>query len=83
MDLYPDENLAAFVASIVTYFDELIELIINRGSHKRHHGRDGFEKLCTQQKLIETLLRGVEKLRDPNLSNIYWTPLYTELRIWL
>ncbi|CAF1463484.1 unnamed protein product, partial [Rotaria sordida] len=48
-DLYPDENLAALISSFVIYFNELVEVIINKGSRYRHHGNADLEPLFTQQ----------------------------------
>jgi hypothetical protein len=81
-DLYPDENLGKLIASIVTHFEQLVEVIINKGSHNRHHGNRDLEILFTQQKYIENLLRNIAKLRDSNRTNIFWTH-FTELQIWL
>jgi hypothetical protein len=81
-DLYPDENLGRLAASIVTHFEQLIELIINKGSHNRHHGNVNLEILFTQQKYIENLLRNIPKLCDSSRTNIFWTH-FTELQIWL
>ena len=81
-DLYPDENLAALISSFVIHFNELVEVIINKGSRYRHHGNQDLEPLFTQQKYIERFLRNSDKLRDSNQTSIVWTR-FTELRIWM
>jgi hypothetical protein len=81
-DLYPDENLAKLVTEIVICFEQMVELTINKGSHCRHHGIQGFQILRTQQKTIENFLRNTIKLCDPNRTHIFWT-CYSELQIWL
>jgi hypothetical protein len=81
-DLYPDENLGRLVASIVTHFEKLIGVIINKDSHNRRFGIRGLDLLFTQQKHIENLLRNTPKLCDSNRPNIFWT-YFTELQIWL
>ena len=36
-----DENLAELIISLVTYFEELVEIIINKGSTYRRDGVQG------------------------------------------
>lgn len=81
-DLYPGEKLATLISSFVIHFNELVEVIINKGSRFRHHGNENLKRLFTQQKYIERFLRNSEKLRDSNQTSIVWTD-FTELRIWL
>jgi hypothetical protein len=76
-ELYPDENLAKLIISIVTHFEELVEVTINKGSHFRH-----CEISFAQQKIVENLLRNTNMFRNPNRTNIFWTH-FTELQIWL
>ena len=66
----------------MTHFEELVEVIINKGSHYRHHGNRDLEILVKQQKYIENLLRNTAKLCDSDRTNIFWTH-FTELHIWL
>ncbi|CAF2123836.1 unnamed protein product [Rotaria magnacalcarata] len=81
-NIYPDENLAKLIASIVTHFEQLTEFIINKGSNSRHLGVQGIELLRTQQQYMESFLRNIDKLRDSNRTSITWTH-FTEFRIWL
>jgi hypothetical protein len=81
-DFYPDENLAKLISSFVIHFNELVEVIINKGSRFRHHGNGDLEPLLIQQKYVEGLLTNSEKLRDSNQTSIVWT-YFTEIRIWL
>ncbi|CAF2095168.1 unnamed protein product, partial [Rotaria magnacalcarata] len=43
--LHPDENLAELIISLVTYFEQLVEIIINKGSSYRRDGFHGLDKL--------------------------------------
>ncbi|CAF1036735.1 unnamed protein product [Rotaria magnacalcarata] len=80
--LHPDENLAELIISLVTYFEQLVEIIINKGSSYRRDGFHGLDKLLVQQKCVNNLLRNTPKLRDTNRTNIVWNN-YTQLKIWL
>ncbi|CAF3999389.1 unnamed protein product [Rotaria sp. Silwood1] len=77
-----DENFAKLVILIVTHFEKLAEIIINKDSHYRHLGIDGHDLLSTQQRYVENLLRSFHKLHDPNRTSILWTN-FPDLRIWL
>jgi hypothetical protein len=80
--LHPDENLAELIISFVTHFEELVEIIINKGSTYRRDGVLGLDILLAQQKCIDNLLRNTPKFRDSNRTNIVWNN-YTQLKIWL
>jgi hypothetical protein len=54
--LHPDENLAELIISLVTYFEELVEIIINKGSTYRRDGVRGRDILLIQQKSINNWL---------------------------
>ncbi|CAF3854305.1 unnamed protein product [Rotaria sp. Silwood1] len=77
-----DENFAKLVILIVTHFEKLAEIIINKDSHYRHLGIHGHDLLSTQQRYVENLLRSFHKLHDPNRTSILWTN-FPDLRIWL
>lgn len=77
-----DEGFAKLVILIVTHFEKLAEIIINKDSHYRHLGIHGYDLLFTQQRYVENLLRSIHKLHDPNRTSILWTD-FPELRIWL
>ncbi|CAF3079705.1 unnamed protein product [Rotaria socialis] len=81
-NIYPDENLAKLIASIVTHFEQLTEFIINKGSNYRHLGVRGIELLRSQKQYMENFLRNIDKLRDSNRTSITWNH-FTEFRIWL
>jgi hypothetical protein len=81
VNLHLDENLAKLIILIVTHFEDLVEVIINKNSRYRNE-REGFNMLFSEQKCIENILRNSTKLCDPNRTNIFWT-YYPELRIWL
>ncbi|CAF4789804.1 unnamed protein product, partial [Rotaria sp. Silwood1] len=70
--LHPDENLAELIISLVTYFEELVEIIINKGSTYRRDGVQDRNILLVQQKSINNLLRNTPKFRDSNRTNIVW-----------
>ncbi|CAF4779974.1 unnamed protein product, partial [Rotaria sp. Silwood1] len=80
--LHPDENLAELIISLVTYFEELVEIIINKGSTYRRDGVQDRNILLVQQKSINNLLRNTPKFRDSNRTNIVWNN-YTQMKIWL
>ncbi|CAM4850073.1 unnamed protein product, partial [Rotaria magnacalcarata] len=62
--LHPDENLAELIISLVTYFEQLVEIIINKGSSYRRDGFHGLDKLLgpKKQQELSTMRRlfGVE-----------------------
>ncbi len=80
--LDPDETLVNFIISLATYFEELVEIIINKDSTYRRNGVKGLGALLSQQKYINNLLRNTPKFRDRNRTNIVWNG-YTEMKIWL
>ncbi|CAF1034286.1 unnamed protein product [Adineta steineri] len=77
-----DDNFAKLVILIVTHFEKLTEMIINKDSRYRDLGIHGHDLLRTQQRDIENLLRNVHEFHDRNRMSIHWTN-YPELRIWL
>ncbi|CAF4198862.1 unnamed protein product [Rotaria sp. Silwood2] len=77
-----DKNFAELIILIVTHFEKLAEIIINKDSHYRHLGIHGHDLLSTQQRYVENLLRSYHKLHDPNRTSILWTN-FPDLRIWL
>ena len=76
------ENFAKLVILIVSHFEKLVEIIINKDSYYRHSNIHGYDLLSTQQHYVENLLRSIHKLHDPNRTSILWTN-FPDLRIWL
>jgi hypothetical protein len=77
-----DENFSKLAILIVTHFEKLAEIIINKESNYRHVVIHGDDLLYTQQRYVENLLRSIHKVHDPNRTSILWTS-FPELRIWL
>jgi cAMP phosphodiesterase len=77
-----NQNLGALVLSIVTHFDHIIEVIINKGSRYRARVHETNEIFNTNKQAITTLLRNIDKLRNFKCTQVFWTS-YAELSIWL
>jgi hypothetical protein len=77
-----NQNLGTLVSSIVTHFDQIIEVIINKDSHYRPMAGETYQTLHTNKQDIKRLLRNIDKLQSLNCTNVVWTS-FAELRIWL
>lgn len=80
--LYPNNNVASLILSVVTHFNELIQVIINKDIGSAYAMNLNREALLTQNEYIKKSLRNTDKLRDLNRTKVFWrTPF--ELQIWL
>jgi len=80
--LYPNNNFASLISSVVTHFNELIQVIINKGIGNGYAISLNREALLTQNEYIKRSLRNTDKLRDLNRTKVFWRSPF-ELQIWL
>ncbi len=80
--LYPNNNFASLILSVVTRFNELIQVIINKDIGNGYAISLNREALLTQNEYIKRSLRNTDKLRDLNRTKVFWRSPF-ELQIWL
>mgnify|MGYP007096995578 FL=1 len=78
-DLYPDENFGRFIRLIVTHFEQLIELTVNKDSSQLYYVREDPKLLNKQKEQIANELKTLPKLRGTQIS---WNHDF-QLQIWL
>lgn len=81
-DFYPDENLGKLLVSMITHFEQIIEMNINKDSVFGHCSDDDIRLLRTQQEHITKVLKNTPQLWNCNDKQIIWG-CGCHLIIWL